>query len=72
MSQMLYAGVSRRVINPHIGIEKIGLRLFGEAVQAIQSDLTVTVLVLASETNRVTLIACDLCNYHNQVPDEIR
>ncbi len=61
MLSSLYAGVGRRVINPPIGIEKIGLRLFGEAVQAIESDLTVTVLVLANDASRVALIACDLC-----------
>ncbi len=72
MSKTLYAGVARRIINPPIGIEKVGLRLFGEAVQAIQSDLTVTVLVLADETSRVAFIACDLCIIPNQVIANIR
>lgn len=72
MPSSLYAGAGRRVINPPIGIEKIGLRLFGEAVQAIESDLTVTVLVLANEVSQVALIACDLCLIPSPVVDEIR
>ena len=72
MLSSLYAGVGRQVINPPIGIEKIGLRLFGEAVQAIESDLTVTVLILANEASRVAFIVCDLCLIPNTVVAEIR
>lgn len=72
MSPDLYAGVSRRVINPPIGYEKVGLRLFGEAVQAIESDLTVTALVLSNDTDRVVIFACDLCLIPNPVIAEVR
>lgn len=72
MSPMLFAGTGRRLVNPPIGIEKIGLRLFGEAVQAIESDQTVTALVLANETSRVAFIACDLCLIPIQVVADIR
>jgi len=43
----LHAGAARRTINPRLGTMKIGGRLFGEPIQAIQSDLTATALVLA-------------------------
>jgi hypothetical protein len=72
MLPALFAGIGRNVINPPIGCEKVGLRLFGEAIQAIESDLTVTVLVLANETNRIALIACDLCLIPNIVVDDVR
>jgi hypothetical protein len=72
MSNVLHAGVARRIINPPLGIEKIGMRLFGEAVQAIDSDLTVAVLVLANDDDRLALIACDLCVIPNDVVADLR
>jgi neutral ceramidase len=61
MSNTLYAGVARRVINPAIGTTKGGLRLFADPIQAIESDLTGTVLVLSNQSNKVAIIALDLC-----------
>lgn len=61
MGPTLQAGAARRVINPLLGTGKAGLRLFGAPIQAIESDLTATVLVLASDGARVALIAVDLC-----------
>ena len=34
-------------VNPPLGTGKAGLRLFGDPIQAIESDLTATALVLA-------------------------
>ncbi len=56
----LLAGAARRVINPPIGTGKGGLRLFGDPIQAIESDLTATVLVLAVGEAKLALIATDL------------
>ncbi len=67
MSKILYAGVARRIINPMIGIRKAGLRLFGDPIQAIESDLTATVLVLSDGDTRVVIIGTDLIT---MTPDE--
>ena len=61
MAGTLEAGAARRVINPQLGTGKAGLRLFGSPIQAIESDLTATVLVLAEGETRVAVVATDLC-----------
>ena len=61
MGDTLSAGVARRTINPQLGTGKAGLRLFGSPIQAIESDLTATVLVLADGETKVALLATDLC-----------
>ena len=61
MGTTLYAGAARRAINPQLGTGKAGLRLFGSPIQAIESDLTATVLVLGDGDTKVALIAADLC-----------
>ena len=61
MSRTLYAGAARRVINPPIGASKAGLRLFGDPIQAIESDLTATVVVLGNGETKVVIIGTDLC-----------
>jgi hypothetical protein len=60
MSRTLYGGAARRIINPPLGINKAGLRLFADPIQAVESDLTATVLVLSSGGVKVAIIACDL------------
>jgi hypothetical protein len=57
----LQAGAARRVVNPPLGTGKAGLRLFGDPIQAIESDLTATALVLAGEGTKLVLLALDLC-----------
>ena len=37
MPTKLYGGVARTTINPLLGTRKIGMRLFGDPVQAIES-----------------------------------
>lgn len=61
MARTLLAGAARRTINPRLGTGKGGLRLFGDPVQAIESDLTATALVVGDGEMRVAVIAIDLC-----------
>lgn len=60
MLSPLYAGAGRRVINPPIGTRQTGFRLYGNPVQAIESDLTATALVLANGNTKVAIIGIDL------------
>ena len=46
LSATLHAGAARRVVNPPLGTRQTGFRLFGNPVQAIETDLTATALVL--------------------------
>jgi neutral ceramidase len=57
----LRAGAARRTINPRLGTGKGGLRLFGDPIQAIESDLTASAVVLADDRTQVVLLALDLC-----------
>jgi hypothetical protein len=61
MGTTLYAGAARRAINPQLGTGMAGLRLFGSPIQAIESDLTATVVVLGDGDAKVALIGVDLC-----------
>ena len=61
MGTTLYAGAARRAINPQLGTGMAGLRLFGSPIQAIESDLTATVLVLSDGDSKVVMIGIDLC-----------
>jgi neutral ceramidase len=57
---MLHAGVARRVVNPPLGTRQTGFRLFGNPVQAIESDLTATALVLGAGSTKLVVIGIDL------------
>ena len=72
MSGVLYAGAARRVINPPIGHDRVGVRLFGDPIQAIETDLTATALVVANQENKVAVVACDLCLIPIPVIAELR
>ena len=48
------------MINPEIGTAMGGLRLFTSPIQAIESDLTGTVLVMSNQTTKVAVAAVDL------------
>jgi hypothetical protein len=72
MSRTLHAGVARRAINPLLGTGKAGLRLFGSPIQAIESDLTATVLVLADGETKVAIVATDLCVVSLAEADRLR
>jgi len=56
----LFAGVARSVINPPLGIRRAGIRIFTDPIQAIESDLTATVLVLSDGNIRLAIAALDL------------
>ena len=51
----LCAGAARRLVNPPLGTRQTGFRLFGNPVQAIESDLTATALVLSDGTTKVVV-----------------
>lgn len=72
MSGTLYAGAARRIINPPLGINKAGLRLFADPIQALESNLTGTVLVLSSGDAKVAIITCDLIVIPTQTAFDIR
>ncbi len=72
MGDTLSAGAARRTINPQLGTGKAGLRLFGSPIQAIESDLTATVLVLADGMTKVAVIATDLCVMSMAEGDRLR
>ena len=55
----LYAGTGRRVINPPLGIRTFGFSSREGVVQAIESDLTATVLVLSDGRSKVVIVATD-------------
>src|SRR5262245_26124929 len=61
MSSSLYAGAARCTINPLIGTPKAGLRLFGDPIQSIESDLIATTLVLRNEDSKIVIVGTDLC-----------
>ncbi len=61
MSTTLLAGAARRIVNPRLGTGKGGLRLFGDPIQAIESDLCADVLVLGDEETTLAVVALDLC-----------
>ena len=56
----LLAGAARRVVNPPLGTRQTGFRLFGNPVQAIESDLTATAIVLGDGSTKVVVIGIDL------------
>ena len=68
----LYAGAARRFINPLLGTGKVGMRLFGDPIQAIESDLTVTALVLSNEVSKVVIIGVDLAVINRGEAAELR
>jgi hypothetical protein len=72
MANTLYAGAARRVINPQLGTGKAGLRLFGDPIESIESDLTATAVVFADGDTRVAILALDLCMFSRKESHELR
>lgn len=60
MSDTLYAGAARRIINPPLGTRRPGIRLFADPIEEIESDLTATAVVLSNKADKVAIIALDL------------
>ncbi|MBT7369009.1 MAG: hypothetical protein HN816_00075, partial [Gammaproteobacteria bacterium] len=55
----LCAGVARRIINPPLGVKTFGFSSREGTVQAIESDLSATVLVLNHEGEKIAIVATD-------------
>ncbi len=72
MTETLFAGVSRRIINARPGSPKFGIRLFADPIQGYESDLTATALVLANSQTKLAIIALDICELFNPLADQIR
>lgn len=72
MTETLFAGVSRRIINARLGSPKFGIRLFADPIQGYESDLTATALVLANSQTKLAIIALDICELFNPLADQIR
>lgn len=72
MPSTLYAGAARCVINPRLGTAKAGLRLFADPIQAIESDLTGSAVVLSNGITKVAILAIDLCVVSLQEATDIR
>jgi hypothetical protein len=72
MTETLFAGVSRRVINARPGSPKFGIRLFADPIQGYESDLTATALVLANSHTKLAIIALDICELFNPLAGQIR
>lgn len=72
MSNTLYAGAARKIINPPLGIKRAGIRLFADPLQAIETDLTATAVVLSNQASKVVIVAIDLPFISLPVSSEIR
>ncbi len=69
---MLHAGAARRTINPPLGIRTWGFSSREGMVEAIESDLTVTSLVLSNEETKLAVIAVDLVSISRGKVTELR
>ena len=72
MSSTLYAGAARKIINPPLGIKRPGLRLFADPLQAVETDLTATAVVLSNQASKVVIIGIDISVIYLPVALEIR
>jgi hypothetical protein len=71
-SEAFTAGVGRRVINPKLGLTKGGLRLFGDPIQAIESDITSTVVVVGNGRSTAAIVALDLIGVASGTAQELK
>ena len=72
MSNVLFAGAARRIINPPLGTKRPGIRLFAEPLQAVESDLSATAVVLSNQAGKVVVVGIDICTIFLPVALEIR
>lgn len=72
MPSTLYASASRKIINPPLGIKRPGLRLFADPLQAVETDLTATAVVLSNQASKVVIIGIDISVIYLPVALEIR
>ncbi len=72
MSNVLYAGAARRIINPKLGTKRPGLRLFADPLQAVESDLSATAVVLSNQASKVVIVGIDICVIYLPLALDIR
>ena len=72
MSNTLYAGAARKIINPPLGIKRPGIRLFADPLQALETDLTATAVVLSNQACKVVIIGIDILHLYMPVAHEVR
>lgn len=72
MANTLYAGAARKIVNPPLGIKRPGIRLFADPLQAIETDLTATAVVLSNQAGKVVIVALDISIISLPVSLEIR
>ena len=72
MPNVLYAGAARRIINPKLGTKRPGLRLFADPLQAVESDLSATAVVLSNQGSKVVIVGIDICVVYLPVAMDIR
>ena len=68
----LFAAAERCLINPPPGIRRGGIRIFADPIQAIESDLTATVLVLSDGETRLAIAALDFTLMSMREMNELR
>jgi neutral ceramidase len=61
MTGTLHAGAARRIVNPPLGMKRVGARLFNDPIEAIESDLSATALVLSNDSTKLVIIGLDAC-----------
>ena len=69
---ILQAGAGRVVITPPIGIRMMGYTVQECVSESVERELTATALVLAGETTKVAMIACDILFIQSPHVDRIR
>ena len=72
MSNTLYAGAARKIINPPLGMKRPALRLFADPLQAVETDLSATAVVLSNQETKVVIIGIDISIIYLPVALEIR
>jgi hypothetical protein len=68
----LHAGTGRRLINPELGMRGPGIRIFCDPLVHIESDLTVTALVLEAQGRKLAVLGYDLAVVPFTLADEVR
>jgi len=68
----LRAGAARTLITPLLGLKTMGFASRVGLIESIESDLTVSALVLADGREKIAIIAIDLCMSPQHVVSELR
>jgi hypothetical protein len=68
----LVVGAAVRTINSKLGVSKGGLRLFGDPIQAIESDITASVALLSNGNATVAIVALDLLGVSPSTAGELK